>query len=101
MSLHFDQDLWGPVDPNIFYPLRHEVKRNPLAFMAFGNGPRYCIGMKFALIEIKAVLCKLLLSYEFLPTNDFQGDIELVEVLVRRPKNGLKILLKRRQVNYC
>ena len=22
MSLHFDNELWGPVDPNIFYPPR-------------------------------------------------------------------------------
>ena len=96
MSLHFDADLWGPVDPNLFYPSRHEVKRNPLAFMAFGNGPRYCIGMKFALMEIKITLCKLLLNYEFLPPTDFQEDIELIEVIVRRPKKGLKVLLKKR-----
>ena len=23
MSLHFDQELWGPTDPNIFYPPRY------------------------------------------------------------------------------
>lgn len=22
LSIHFDNDLWGPVDPNIFYPPR-------------------------------------------------------------------------------
>jgi cytochrome P450 len=46
MSLHFDPEIWGPVDPHEFYPLRFspDIKRNPLAFMTFGNGPRNCIG---------------------------------------------------------
>ena len=22
LSIHYDKDLWGPVDPSIFYPLR-------------------------------------------------------------------------------
>ncbi|RMZ99029.1 cytochrome P450 3A29-like [Brachionus plicatilis] len=56
MSLHFDPELWGPVDPNEFHPLRHDTKRNPLAFMAFGNGPRNCIGMQFAMLEPKIAL---------------------------------------------
>ena len=23
LSIHFDPELWGPVDPNVFYPLRY------------------------------------------------------------------------------
>nr|UOU03274.1 cytochrome P450 3045C1 [Brachionus rubens] len=96
MSLHFDENLWGPVDPGVFYPLRHEVKRNPLGFMAFGNGPRHCLGMKFALAELKIALCKLLLNFEFLPPNDFTGELEMIEIVVRRPKNGVKVILRKR-----
>ncbi len=22
LSVHYDPELWGPVDPNVFYPLR-------------------------------------------------------------------------------
>lgn len=44
-ALHYDQELWGPHDPNEFYPLRHEDKRNPLSFVGFGIGPRNCIGI--------------------------------------------------------
>nr|QEV83794.1 cytochrome P450 [Brachionus rotundiformis] len=96
MSLHFDSELWGPVDPYLFYPERHQIKRNPLVFMSFGNGPRYCLGMKFALLELKIALCKLLLNFEFLPAEGFPVELEVRETIVRRPKNGLKILLKKR-----
>ena len=46
LSIHYDPNLWGPEDPNIFYPARFspEAKRNPNAFLGFGIGPRNCIG---------------------------------------------------------
>ena len=45
LSLHFDKEIWGE-DANEFNPSRFslEIKRNPLAFMTFGQGPRNCIG---------------------------------------------------------
>ncbi|CAF0718008.1 unnamed protein product [Brachionus calyciflorus] len=96
LSIHFDDELWGPVDPKVFYPQRHEVKRNPLAFMAFGNGPRNCIGMKFALIELKIALIKLIINFEILPSVNGEKEIEFEEGVVRYPKNGVKVLLKKR-----
>ncbi|RNA38412.1 cytochrome P450 3A29-like [Brachionus plicatilis] len=98
MSIHFDADLWGPQDPNEFYPPRHEVKRNPLAFMAFGNGPRNCIGMKFALIELKIALVKLIMNFEFLPNSYHRlEEILIIEGAVRTPKNGVSVILKKRK----
>ena len=44
-------------DPDSFKPERFDKeereKRHPMAFMAFSHGPRMCIGMRFALLEIK------------------------------------------------
>ncbi|CAF0750430.1 unnamed protein product [Brachionus calyciflorus] len=96
LSIHFDGEIWGPIDPKLFYPQRHEVKRNQLAFMAFGNGPRNCIGMKFALIELKIALIKLILNFEILPSPNGEKEIEFEEGVVRYPKNGVKVLLKKR-----
>ena len=46
MSIHYDPELYGPQDPHEFHPKRFapECKRNPLAFLSFGAGPRNCIG---------------------------------------------------------
>ena len=99
LSLHFDPEVWGPIDPNEFYPLRFskDFKRHPCAFMGFGAGPRNCIGMKFALIELKIALCKLLLKYEFLPLPNDKKEIEIFELLLRIPKKGVKVTFKQRQ----
>nr|UOU03267.1 cytochrome P450 3045C6-1 [Brachionus rubens] len=94
LTIHYDVDLWGPTDPNVFYPARHSVKRNPLAFMGFGIGPRNCIGMKFAIKELKIALVKLIQNFEFQKSDCF--DLEFEEGTVRSPKNGVKVILKKR-----
>ncbi|CAL8110028.1 unnamed protein product [Orchesella dallaii] len=56
-------------NPEKFEPERFTVdqksSRNPYAFMPFGHGPRNCIGMRFALTEVKAVIAKLVLTFQF------------------------------------
>ena len=36
LSIHYDASLWGPVDPNVFYPNRFLEKRHPAAWLPFG-----------------------------------------------------------------
>jgi cytochrome P450 len=65
-KLHFDPDLWGPVDPHVFHPERFATKRHPMAWIPFGAGPRNCVGMRFALTELKLILVRLLKSYSII-----------------------------------
>jgi cytochrome P450 len=37
LSIHYDKVLWGPVDPEIFYPERFLTERNPAAWLPFGS----------------------------------------------------------------
>uniref|UniRef100_A0A1I8EJE5 Cytochrome P450 family protein n=1 Tax=Wuchereria bancrofti TaxID=6293 RepID=A0A1I8EJE5_WUCBA len=37
-------------------------KRN---WMAFGAGPRQCVGMRFAMLETKIIICSLLKKFRF------------------------------------
>ena len=55
--------------------------------------------MKFALVEMKLALVKLLLNFEVHPSKNMPTNIEIIEGIVRAPKDGIKIILKRRDLN--
>jgi cytochrome P450 len=50
-------------DPDRFAPPREEHK-TPYALVGFGGGPRICIGINFAQVEIKALISHLLRNYQ-------------------------------------
>jgi cytochrome P450 len=54
-------------DPERFAPPREEDKRHQYALVTFGGGPRICIGINFANIEVKALLAHMLRSFELEP----------------------------------
>ncbi|CAF0951063.1 unnamed protein product [Adineta ricciae] len=96
-NLHFDAELWGPVDPHTFYPERFETKRHPMAWIPFGAGPRNCVGMRFALMEMKMVLIRLLKTYSVIDCGDQRNTFEskLKEAVVIAPRE-IRIRLERR-----
>ena len=99
IALHNDAEIWGPVDSNKFYPLRFskEIKRNPLAFMGFGGGPKICIGMKFGMNEMQLAMVKILQKYEIQPTKGLDKELNFVEGFTRFLTDEVKIVLKERK----
>ena len=51
--------------------------------------------MKFGLLEVKLVLAKLLKNFDVFPVGNVEN-IKIVELGVRKPKDGLKVMFKRR-----
>ncbi|CAF0806839.1 unnamed protein product [Didymodactylos carnosus] len=84
-SVHYDPDLWGPHDPNEFYPERHEEKRHPLAYLPFGVGPRNCVGLRFAMIEMKIFLTRLLKQYTVVKCDKLEKHFNIREKIVLAP----------------
>ncbi|XP_050024415.1 cytochrome P450 3A24-like [Dermacentor andersoni] len=80
-SIHRDPELWPEpekFDPERFNP-DNESNRHPASYIPFGIGPRQCMGRKFALLELKTALCKLILKYEFAL---FPGNEESIKLRV-------------------
>ena len=95
-SIHYDEQLYGPVSPFEFYPERFQEKRHPLAWLPFGVGPRSCIGMHFAVLEIKLILVQILRRYTIVPGEQTLSQFAEHERFTISPKNGIWIRLQRR-----
>ncbi len=66
-AVHRDPDNFENPDdfvPERFLP-QNKNKIKPGTYLAFADGPRNCIGMRFALLEMKFGLAKLLKKYKF------------------------------------
>ncbi|XP_078521130.1 cytochrome P450 3A21-like [Lissotriton helveticus] len=65
--LHRDPEYWS--EPDEFNPDRFSKEnkdtQEPYTFLPFGSGPRNCIGMRFALLNVKVGIVSLLQNFSF------------------------------------
>ncbi|KAI1300128.1 Thromboxane-A synthase [Halotydeus destructor] len=94
-QLHYDERYWP--EPNKFDPERFMGKQKvqPIAYQPFGGGPRNCVGMRFAILQIKLVMAQLLLKYEFTagPTTEIGVLTTHEKFSVMLPTHGVKVKL--------
>ncbi|XP_065080392.1 uncharacterized protein LOC135703195 [Ochlerotatus camptorhynchus] len=67
-------------------------------YMPFGSGPRNCIGSRFALMEIKAIMYALLLNFSIERNEKTEVPLKLVKgFMALGVENGLHLRLKLRK----
>lgn len=95
--LHRDPDVWP--DPEKFDPERFRSPakdtRHQYQFMPFGLGPRSCIGMRFALMEIKITLVKFMLKYKFVQSPETQVPLAILAGATLTPRDGVHVRIQR------
>lgn len=78
MAIHRNPEIFKDpelFDPNRFLPEQVQ-QRHAMAFIPWGDGPRICIGMRFAVMEIKMALAKILLNYRMEKGESFPAKLE-------------------------
>ena len=92
--------IWGE-DCDVFDPDRWDRLKgeaaDTVAFSAFLQGPRSCIGKAMSMLEFKAILVEIVSRFEFELVGHKAG--EKVAVLnpspLLRPKGGMRVKVKR------
>lgn len=91
---HREPSAWR--DPERFDPDRFlDEKINPYAYFPFGGGARRCIGMAFALYEMRIVLATVLARFRVLPAPGVRIRPERRNVSMA-PSHDMPVVLERR-----
>eukprot|EP00884_Botryococcus_braunii_P011979 jgi/Botrbrau1/20782/Bobra.0156s0013.1 len=100
-SIQRNEQWWE--DPEAFLPERWlegtpEAKRRPHhAFYAFGDGPRSCVGSRFAMEEMKIALMRILQRYSIKLCRPGLGEpLPLSSNFLLAPRDGILMKLQHR-----
>ncbi|XP_072761864.1 cytochrome P450 6a2-like [Anoplolepis gracilipes] len=97
-ALQEDPRFWK--DPEVFDPERFGPDRKysieKFVFLPFGEGPRICVGMRMALIQMKAGLAAILRKYSLELSPKTQVPLKMIPgTILPTPKGGLWVFLQR------
>ncbi|XP_052610681.1 cytochrome P450 3A11-like [Peromyscus californicus insignis] len=99
--LHRDPEYWP--EPEEFHPESRFSKENkgsinPYVYLPFGNGPRTCLGRRFALMNLKLALTKVLQNFSFQPCKETQIPMKLGRQILLQPEKPIVLKVIPRDV---
>lgn len=84
-------------DPEHFSP-EAKAARSPYLFQAFGQGPRNCVGMRFALMMMKVAMLHVVYHYRVVPGPSTPAQVEPDPMSQSaQPKGGSHVMVERRR----
>lgn len=99
-ELHFNPEFWGKHDPQKFVPERFEEDcqdtPSTLAWCPFGAGPRICLGMRFAVMEYKIALIRILKRFNIKRCPETKVPCPTRVNAVYSPSQGVTVMLEKR-----
>lgn len=99
IALHFSEKYYE--DPEKFDPERfseeNKHKIDPSTYLAFGVGPRNCMGSRFALMEVKAGLYYLLKNCRLEICDKTEVPLKIKKGLLKHAENGVWLRTQSRK----
>lgn len=92
---HYMEKYWsspGRFDPERFSDVRAEHKNHAYCWVPFSGGAHMCIGLHFAIMQIKLVMFEMLLRYRWTVPDGYQMPVQ--QSPISKPRDGLPIYLE-------
>ncbi|XP_031420381.1 thromboxane-A synthase [Clupea harengus] len=100
--LHYDPEHWP--EPEKFIPERFtaeaKASRHPFVYLPFGAGPRSCVGMRLAQLEMKMALALILQRFTVEACSETKVPLELKSNSTLGPKNGILVKITIRESSH-
>jgi cytochrome P450 len=94
--VHMAEEIWTQptlFDPDRFSDNRAEDRRHRFAWTPFGGGAHKCIGMHFAIMQVRAFVHQFLQHYRVALPDGYQP--RWLSIPIPKPRDGLPIILSR------
>ncbi|TNE61928.1 MAG: cytochrome P450, partial [Alphaproteobacteria bacterium] len=96
VATHRDPEVWP--DPDTFDPMRFSPEggareRHRFAWIPFGGGAHMCLGLHFAYMQAKVIMCHLLPHYDIVLPEGYSTRFQIMPLI--KPVDGLPVTLKR------
>ncbi|KAF5279516.1 hypothetical protein FQR65_LT03338 [Abscondita terminalis] len=92
LPIHLDEKYYP--NPKVFDPERFASKAEDSTWMAFGEGPRKCIGMRFGLMQVKVALASIIANYQFTTNRDFPIKLKSISTFLA-PENEILLHMSK------